>query len=317
MKVVITREIPDSAEKLLKARGFQVVVYRKDDPVPQRELEKLVKDADGIISLLTEKFDKNLIDKLERCKIIANYAVGYNNIDIEYAKSKKIAITNTPDVLTDATADIAISLVLACSRRIIEGVKFMRARKFKGWKPKLLLGVEMSGKFFGILGAGRIGSAVARRAKAFGANILYYDIDEVPELEKETGAKKVSLNFILRKSDFVSIHLPFTPKTHHLLDKEHLQMMKKTSILINTARGEIVDEKELIAMLKARKIFAAGFDVYEGEPKVNPALFKLGNVVLLPHIGSATIEARNRMAMLAAGNVIAVLTGREPLTPVV
>jgi len=316
MKVLITRQIPESAERLLKARGFEVVVYKKDYPIPAKELEKLAKDADGIISLLTEKFDRKLIDKLEKCKVIANYAVGFNNIDVEYAREKNIVVTNTPDVLTDAAADLAMTLALSCARRIIEGEKIMRTKKFKGWKPKLLLGIELRGKFFGILGAGRIGSAVARRARAFGTNILYYDNSENTLLETETGAKKVSLNYILRKSDFISVHLPFTPKTYHLLDKEALQLLKPTAVFINTARGEIVDEKELIAILKANRIFSAGFDVYEGEPKINSHLLKLKNVVCLPHIGSATVEARNRMALLAAGNVIAVLKNREPLTPV-
>jgi len=242
--------------------------------------------------------------------------VGYNNIDVEYAKKKNIVVTNTPDVLTDATAEITLALTLACSRRIIEGEKLMRRKKFKGWKPKLLLGIELQGKFFGILGAGRIGSAAARRAKSFGTQILYYDNSPNEDLEKELGAKKVSLQVLLKKSDIVSVHLPLTSRTLHLLDKEHLQLLKPTAILINTARGEIIDEKELIRILKLKKIFAAGIDVYEGEPKINPALLKLNNVVLLPHIGSATIEARNRMALVAAGNVIAVLTGREPLTPV-
>jgi glyoxylate reductase len=316
MKVLITREIPDSAEKLLKARGFDVEVYRKNTPIPLKELLRMGKNADGIISLLTEKFDKTVIDQLEKCKVIANYAVGYNNIDVEYAAQKNIIVTNTPDVLTDATADIAMALVLACSRRLPEGERVMRGKKFTGWQPKLLLGPELNGKFFGILGAGRIGSAVARRAKAFGTNILYYDNSSNEEIEKYLDAKKVSLNVLLRKSDFISVHLPFTQKTHHLLDKEHLNLLKPSAVLVNTARGEIVDEKELIKMLQNKKIFSAGFDVYEGEPAVNPALLKLGNVVLLPHIGSATIEARNRMAMLAAGNVIAVLKGREPLTQV-
>jgi glyoxylate reductase len=316
MKVLITRAIPEAAEKLIKARGFDVTVNRKSGPVPKNSLIKLAKDADAIISLLTEKFDKEVLDQIDKCKIIANYAVGFNNIDVEYAHKKNIIVTNTPDVLTDATADLAMSLLLACSRRIVEGDRFVRQKKFKGWEPKLLLGVELKGKFFGILGAGRIGSAVARRAKAFGTNILYFDNSHNHEIEKELDAKKVSLAVLVKKSDFISIHLPFTPKTHHLLDKEHLHMLKPGAILINTARGEIVDEKELISMLRQRKIFSAGFDVYEGEPKINPDLLKLNNVVLLPHIGSGTIEARNRMALLAAGNVIAVLKGREPLTPV-
>jgi glyoxylate reductase len=316
MKVLITREIPEAAEKLLRGRGFEVIVYRKDEPIPQKELIRLGKDADGIISLLTEKFDKKVIDSLENCKVIANYAVGYNNIDVEYAKKKNIVVTNTPDVLTDATADLAMLLVLACSRRLLEGEKIMRGNKFTGWKPKLLLGLELREKFFGILGAGRIGSAVARRAKGFGCNILYYDSSINEDLEKDLDAKRNSLNVLLKKADIISVHLPFTPKTHHILDKEHLHMMKPNAVFVNTARGEIVDEKELIRMLQQKKIFAAGFDVYEGEPLVNPDLLKLNNVILLPHLGSGTVEARNRMALVAAGNVIAVLKGRKPLTQV-
>ena len=315
-KVFITREIPEEAIDLLKSKGYKVNVYRKDAPMPAAELHKNLKDADAVISLLNEKFDATLMDKMEKCKIIANYAVGYNNIDIEYAKKKNIVVTNTPDVLTDSTADLAMALVLACSRRIIEAEKFVRDGKFEGWKPKLLLGIEIKDKVFGIVGGGRIGAAVAVRAKAFGAKIVYYSRHKNEELEKLTGAKKTSLDTLLKTSDFVSLHLPLTSDTYHIISKEKLSLMKKTSVLINTARGEVLDEKALVKMLKQKRIFAAGFDVYEGEPNINPGLLELDNVVLLPHIGSGTVEARTNMALLAAGNVIAVLSGKKAITPV-
>jgi glyoxylate reductase len=315
-KVYITKEIPEAAITLLKSKGYNVRVYRKDSPLPQKEFYKNIKDADAVISPLNEKYDAAAIDKMEKCKIIANYAVGYNNIDIEYAKKKKIIVTNTPDVLTDATADLAMSLVLACARRIIEAEKYVRDGRFEGWKPKLFLGFELKDKVFGILGGGRIGTAVAIRAKAFGAKIVYYSRHKNKDLEKLTGAKKVTLDAILKTSDFVSLHLPLTSETYHLLSKEKLALMKKTAILINTARGEVVDEKALVKMLKQKKIFAAGFDVYENEPDINPELLKLNNVVILPHIGSGTIEARTNMALLAANNIIAVLSGKKAITPV-
>ncbi len=315
MKVFITRDIPETASELLKSKNIDVKIYRESNPIPYELLKKEVRDADGIISLLTDKFDKVIIDSMERCRIIANYAVGYNNIDVSYANSKGITVTNTPDVLTDSTADLAMTLVLACSRRLNEGEEMMRKNKFKGWQPRLLLGIELKEKTFGIIGAGRIGTAVAKRAAGFGVNILYYDGRENPEIDS-MGGKKVSLNNLLKRSDIISLHLPLTESTYHLLNKERLLLIKETAVLINTARGEIIEEKELIRMLQQKKLFAAGFDVYENEPSINPELLKLGNVVLLPHLGSATTDARNEMAKLAAKNVISVLNGRGAITPV-
>ncbi len=315
MKVFITREIPEKAAELLKNKNIDVKIYRGDKPIPYELLKKEVRDADGVLSLLTDKFDKEMIDAMTRCRIIANYAVGYNNIDVSYANSRGITVTNTPDVLTDSTADLAMTLVLSCSRRVIEGEKLMRDNKFKGWQPQLLRGIELKEKTFGIIGAGRIGTAVAKRAAGFGVNILYYDGRENPEIES-LGGKKVALNNLLKRSDIISIHLPLTESTYHLINKDRLSLIKETAVLINTARGEIVEEKELIRMLRQKKLFAAGFDVYENEPSVNPDLLKLNNVVLLPHLGSATIEARNEMAALAAKNIISVLNGRGAITPV-
>ncbi len=316
MKIFITRKIPGIAESLLNKNGFDVTSFKKDKPISKQELLKSVKGIDALISLLTDKIDKDIIDAMPGCKVIANYAVGYNNIDVNYAKSKGIVVTNTPDILTDATADLAVTLLLAAARRVIEGDNMMRQNKFEGWKPQLLTGVDVRNKTVGILGTGRIGTAFAKRMSGFDSKILYYDKTNNEQIEKRFGGKKVTLNTLLKKADFISIHLPLTPDTYHLLNKEKLQMLKSTAVVINTARGEIIDERELIKLLKGRKIFAAGFDVYENEPAVNSELFKLDNVVLLPHVGSATIETRSKMAELAAKNVIAVLKNKKPLTAV-
>ena len=316
MKVFITSDIPEVAYKLLKKNRINFDYYKEDRPIPKNILHKKVKDCDALIPLLTELIDRSLIDKMPNCKVIANFAVGYNNIDVEYAKSKKILVTNTPNVLTESTADLTIALVLACARRLYEAERIVRLQKFKGWKPKMLLGVEMKGKVFGILGAGRIGSAVAARAYSFGTKIIYYDSQKNYDLENGFCAKKVTLNTLLRQSDFISVHLPLNKNTYHFLNKERLNLVKPTAILVNTARGEIIDESFLIKMLKKNKIRSAGFDVYENEPAISKELIKLNNVVLLPHIGSATEEARNGMAELAARNVINVLQGKKPITPV-
>ena len=315
MKVFVTREIPEIGLELLRKK-YEVKVHKSPLPISKSALISNVKNCDALIPLLTDKIDKELIDKMRKCKIIANYAVGYNNIDVEYAKSKGIAVTNTPDVLTDSTADLAMTLTLACARRFNEGEEVMRNKKFAGWHPTFLLGMELKNKTFGILGAGRIGTATAIRASGFGCKILYYSIERNKLLEQKTKAKKVSLENLLKNSDIISIHLPLNSKTDHLLDRKKLELLKTSAILINTARGEIVDEKYLIKMLQNKRIFSAGFDVYENEPKVNPELIKLKNVVLLPHLGSATNDARNAMSLLAAKNVDAVLSGKSPITPV-
>ena len=277
---------------------------------------KNIKDADAVISLLSDKIDKEVIDNMRRCKIIANYAVGFNNIDLAYAKSKGIIVTNTPDVLTDATADLAMTLILSCARRFHEAEKLVREKKFKGWAPELLLGYDLKCKTLGIIGAGRIGQATALRALGFGLKILYYNRTRKTEFENQTKAKKVSMNLLLKKSDFISIHLPLTNETKLLINRNNMKYLKPNAIVINTARGEIIDEEYLIQLLKSRKIFAAGFDVYENEPKLNPKLLKLENAILLPHIGSATVETRNAMAELAAKNVINVLNHKKALTQI-
>jgi glyoxylate reductase len=253
---------------------------------------------------------------MKNCKVIANFAVGYNNIDVKYASSKNIIVTNTPEILTDSTADLAMTLILTCARRVREGEELVRKGKFEGWKPMMLRGMELRDKTLGIVGTGRIGTATAQRAAGFGMKIIYYDRNKNNELEENYSAKKVGLNSLLKKSDVVSVHLPLNEKTYRILNRNNLPLLKPTSIIVNTSRGEIIEEKYLIKMLQKNRIFSAGFDVYENEPNLNSELFKLKNAVLLPHLGSATIEARNRMAELAAGNIAAVLKKRSPITPV-
>ena len=316
MKVYITRELPEIAFRLLRKNKILFEYFKEDKPIPRKTLLQKIKNFDALISLLTEKIDKEVIGKMSSCKIISNYAVGYNNIDVEYAKKKNIIVTNTPDVLTESTADLTMALVLACARRINEGEKLLRNGKYKGWKPKLLLGMELKEKNFGILGAGRIGSAVAARAKSFGTNIFYSDSTGNRKLGSELGAKKIALKSLLQKSDILSVHLPLTDRTFRFLNKERLNTIKKGSILINTSRGEIIDEAALISLLRRNHFRAVGLDVFENEPNVNHKLINFSNVVILPHLGSATEEARNGMAELAVKNVINVLKGKPPLTPV-
>lgn len=316
MKVYISQWIPDCAEKVLSEAGFEISKTGHKEAISREELLEYCRDADGILSLLTDKYDKTFMDSLTKCKVLANCAVGYNNIDVGYAESKNIVVTNTPDVLTDATAEIAVSLILACSRRIVEGDKLVRDGKFTGWRPDFHLGLELKGKTLGIIGAGRIGRATAARAKSFGMNIIYYNRSPRVEFERDTTAHKVSLDRLLSTADVVSVHLPLSKETFHVLNEEKLDLLKPTAILINTARGELIDEDHLINILREKKIFSAGLDVYQNEPEINKNFYSLDNVVLLPHIGSATMETRNSMAMLAARNIVEVLKNRKALTPV-
>ena len=316
MKVFITAIIPEVATKILEENGIEVIQNKSYLPIDKKKFLNRAKDCDGILCLLSNKIDKEIIDGLPKVKVIANYAVGFNNIDVDYATQKKIWVTNTPDVLTNATADLAFALLLACARRIVEADEFTRKGKFKIWQSDLMLGKELNGHTVGIIGAGRIGQAFGRRSKGFGMKILYFDKKRIPKFEKETGAKFSTLNQLLKKSDFISIHTPLTKETYHLIDKKEFEMMKDGAILINTARGEIINEKELVNALKSGKLFSAGLDVYEFEPKITKDLLKMKNVVLLPHIGSATFETRTKMAELAAKNIVNVLRGKKPITPV-
>ncbi|MCM8815819.1 MAG: NAD(P)-binding domain-containing protein, partial [Candidatus Omnitrophica bacterium] len=245
-------------------------------------------------------------------EVISNLAVGYNNIDVEAATRRKIVITNTPGVLTDATADLAWALLFSVARRVVEADRFTRDGKFRGWLPDLFLGMEITGKTLGVVGAGRIGSNFARKAKCFSMRILYYDKKRNYQLEQDTRALFVDLETLLKESDFISLHVPLLPETRHLIGERELALMKKTAILINTSRGPVVDEKALANALKEKKIWGAGLDVYENEPVIEPELISLDNVVLLPHIASATFETRTKMGIMAAENILAFFRGEIP-----
>ncbi len=308
--IFITKQIPDAGIELLRQKGYNLTVRKKKTIISQQELLRATKNVDALLCMLTDPINKNVVKAMQKCKVISTYAVGFNNIDVATASEKGITVTNTPGVLTDATADIAFGLLLAAARHFITGDKITREGKFIGWDPMLLLGKPVAGKTIGIIGAGRIGSAMAERAAGFGMKILYYSRTQKPELEKKLNARKVGLKSLLKQSDFVSLHCPLTPKTYHLLGETELKQMKSSAVLINTARGEVVDEKALARALRRKEVFAAGLDVYEREPKVERSLLSLPNVVLLPHLGSGTDETRDKMARIAARNIIGVLEGQ-------
>ncbi|ODN31171.1 2-hydroxyacid dehydrogenase [Fervidobacterium thailandense] len=313
MKVFVTYDIPDKGIKMLLERGCEVDVYKGEEFLTKEEMMERAADADAIITQLRDPIDREFIYSLKKAKIIANYAVGYNNIDVGAARERGIYVTNTPGVLTEATADIAFALILAVARRIVEADRFVREGKFVGWKPKLFLGYDLFGKTIGIVGMGRIGQAVARRALGFGMRVVYHNRRRLPEdIEHQYHATYLPLDELMKVSDFISIHTPLTKETYHLIDRERISLMKPTAILVNTARGPVVDEQALYEALKEGKIAGAGFDVYENEPELTPGLEKLDNVVLLPHIGSATYETRERMSEMVALNIIDVMEGRIP-----
>jgi glyoxylate reductase len=277
---------------------------------------KLHAGTDAMVVLLQTKVTADLLKTLPRLRVVANVAVGYDNVDVPACTARGVAVTNTPDVLTGATADIAWALLLAAARRVTEGDRFVRAGKFKRWEWTLLRGQDVHGKTLGIVGAGRIGQAVARRGLGFSMKILYASPERKAEFERETGARRVGLRSLLVGSDFVSIHVPLKAGTRHLIGRKELALMKPTAVLVNTARGPIVDEAALSAALTSGRLFAAGLDVYEREPDVHPGLIGLENVALLPHIGSATDETRRRMYETALRNLADVLGGRRPPHPV-
>ena len=310
-KIFITSKIPDIAITIL-SHHFKVNYHNSDETLSKEELIEGVKDADILLCLLKDNIDKEVINAGTRLKGICNYAVGYNNIDIKYAAKKGIAVTNTPKVLTETTADLAWALLMATARRIVEADNFTRAGKFTGWQATLMLGNDIYGKTLGIIGAGRIGTATAKRSMGFDMKVLYYSRNVNEYLENNLKAQKTDLDTLLQKSDFISIHLPLTADTHHLIDKEQFDMMKPNAILINTARGAIVNEKALVDALINKKIAGAGLDVYEFEPKITAELIDMKNVVLLPHIGSASKETRKNMAKIAANSAIMIIKRRIP-----
>ncbi len=311
MNVFITRKIPESAISLLE-KHHTVKVSKKDRVLTKQEIIEQAGESDGLICLLTDTIDKEVISAIPNLKMIANYAVGYNNIDVDFATEKKIPVSNTPDVLTDATAELAWGLVFTVARRLAEGDQFCRQGKFNGWGPMLLLGQGISQKTLGIIGVGRIGTALALKSRGFDMNILYTDKHHNDTLDTELNARKTHLSELLAESDIISLHVPLNDETRHLISKKELEMMKETAILVNTSRGPVVDEKALIHALENNWIFGAGLDVYEHEPIISEQLMNLKNVVLLPHLGSATAEARSKMAEMAAENMIAGLNGEKP-----
>lgn len=311
MKVFITRKIPQPGLDLLK-KEFTIDVNPYDRVLTKEEIIEGIKGKDGLLCLLTDLIDKDVIHAEPNLKMIASYAVGYDNIDIAAATMRGIPVSNTPGVLTETTAELAWALLFSIARRIAEGDVFTREGKFKGWAPLLMLGQDVTKKTLGIIGAGRIGTAFALKSKGFDMKVIYTDEQRNEQLERKLGAKKVPLSELLKESDFVSIHVPLTKATHHLIGEKELKMMKKTAILLNTARGPIIDEAALIKALKEHWIFGAGLDVYEHEPKIPEGLKKLDNVILQPHTGSGTIETRTKMALMAAENLIEGLKGNIP-----
>ncbi len=311
MKVFITRRLPGDAVEKLKKR-YDVEINESDKMLDKSELIDIIKNKDALLCFLTDIIDEDIIKASEKLKVISNFAVGYDNIDVETASIHGIPVTNTPGVLTHATADLAWGLILATARKIVQGDKFVRKDKFEGWDPTLMVGSEIHDKTLGIIGMGKIGSAVAKRSLGFDMDILYYNRSQKKEVEKELGAKKVDLDTLLKKSDIVSLHVPLTEKTEGMISWNELNLMKKSALLINTARGEVVDEEALIETLRSQKIAGAGIDVYSDEPYgANPDYYTLSNVVLTPHLGSASHRARNGMAEIAVDNVINILEGKE------
>ena len=312
--IYVTREIPDGGLLLLRKAFGNFEMNKEDRVLSREELMKAVRGRDGVLCLLTDTIDAAVIDAAgPQCKIFSNYAVGFNNIDVEEASRRNIMVTNTPGVLTDATADLAIALIFAASRRVVEADGFARAGKFKGWGPMLFLGRDITGKTLGIIGAGRIGGNVARKmAKGFRMKILYTDMNEDPDLEREIGAVRVDLPKLLAQSDFISVHISLNEQTCHMIGKKEFLDMKPDCVFINTSRGPVVDEAALLQALLDKKIWAAGLDVYEREPEILAGLTKLPNVTLLPHVASATFWTRTQMAVMAAQNLIDALNGRLP-----
>ena len=316
-KVYITRQIPQAALDIIAAACDYRQWERDDTPVPRDVLLHEVADVDGVFTLLTEKIDAEFLDAAPRCKIVANMAVGYDNVDLPALTARGVLLTNTPGVLTDTTADLVWALIMAAGRRIVEGQKTIEAGEWKTWSPMFMVGQDISGATLGIVGAGRIGAAVARRARGFDMTILYHNRKPAPELEAETGAQYRSLDDLLRESDFVAVLVPLSPETRGMFGAREFALMKPTAVFVNAARGPIVKELELVEALRAGRPWAAGLDVFEREPiGADHPLLALPNVTAVPHIGSGSVATRTRMATVAATNLVAALTGQLVQNPV-
>lgn len=313
LRILVTKRVFPEAVEFLRREGFDVDYNGTDRVLTGEELIQRARGCAAVVSQLTDRLSADVIGRLDGVRIIANVAVGYDNIDVAAATARSIAVTNTPGVLTETTADFAFALLMAAARRVVEAHAFVHSGQWSTWIIDLLAGQDIHGAVLGIFGLGRIGAAVARRGRGFGMRILYCDDRAAPpDLERELDARRVSKEELLRESDFVSLHVPLTPATRHLIGAAELAMMKPTAILINTARGPVVDEAALAAALERRAIWAAGLDVFEHEPEVHAKLLELPNVVLAPHIASASFATRRRMSMMAAENAAAALRGQRP-----
>jgi glyoxylate reductase len=309
--VFLTRILPPPIMDRLRTL-FELKFNAADRPLTKPQIIRGMQGRPALISMLSDPIDEEVMAGNPDLRVISNYAVGYNNIDLKAAASRGIIVTNTPGVLTEATADLAWTLILSLARRVLEGDRLVRKGRWTGWNPTQLLGVDLSGKVLGILGMGRIGKAVAERARGFGMRVVYYNRRRLPRpVEKAMNASRLPVYRLLSAADIVSLHVPLTAETHHLINRRALDRMKRTAFLINTARGPVVDEKALYTALRQRRIAGAGLDVFEEEPAVQKGLLSLPNVVLLPHLGSATVETRTRMGLIVIENIRAVLRGKR------
>src|SRR5438874_9218053 len=314
-KVLVTRRLPRPVMDRL-AQSADVTLFEGDGAMPRAELLRDVAGKDAAITLLTDRVDDELLHAVgDQLVIMANYAVGFDNIDVRACTARGVLASNTPDVLTETTADLTWALMMAAARRVAEGDRFLRRREPWIWAPEMMLGQDLHHKTLGIVGFGRIGHAMARRARGFGMKVIYYDVYRpTPQLERELGAEFRELDDLLAEADFVSLHVNLTEETHHLINAERLRRMKPTAVLVNSSRGPVIDEAALAEALRDGEIFAAGLDVFEKEPEVHPLLLELENAVVIPHLGSATVDTRLAMVLLAAENLIAALEGRKPPT---
>jgi len=313
LKVYVTREFPERGLDIINEH-FDAEVWREYAPPPKKVIIEKSKNVDALATLLSDKIDAEVFNAAPKLKIVAQMAVGFDNIDIPEATKRGIYVTNTPEVLTETTADFAWTLLMAVARRVVEADKYVRTGQWKvGWHPTMMQGRDVYGATLGIVGAGRIGYAMARRAKGFDMKILFYDVIPRPEMEKDFDAKRLELEALMKEADFVTVHVPLMKETHHLINAERLKLMKKTAYLINNSRGPVVDEKALYEALKKGQIAGAGLDVFEQEPTpMDNPLLKLDNIVVAPHISSASYETRSKMAEMVADNLVAFFEGKKP-----
>jgi glyoxylate reductase len=311
-KVLITRKIYERPLQILREKA-EVTMNLEDRAMTPEEIIAALPGKMGMLAMGSDRVSSQILEAGKDLKIVANNAVGFNNIDVEAATRLKIAATNTPDVLTDTTADLSFALILGVARRLVEADRFVRSGKWVGWKPNLMIGSDVHGKTLGVIGLGRIGSAVAKRGQGFNMRIVYTDIRRLhPAIEQQHQLLFMPLRDLLQVADFVTLHVPLTPETTHLIGAEQLRLMKKSAFLINASRGPVVDEKALVEALRAGTIAGAGLDVFEAEPKVSPELMTLDNVLIVPHVGSATDETREKMVQTAVNNILAVIRGEIP-----